>query len=91
MKSFNLYTVIMEHSKRDNKNNILMKQFKLQQLTDNILKHVQMKEIILKIIVVWGFLTILYSAHETSGASQESRFASSFSSVGLNILQALIN
>lgn len=81
----------MEHSKGIIKITYLMKQFKLQQLTNNTLKHGGTKETISQIIVIWRFLTTLYSAQETSDVSQESRFAFSCSSVGLNSLQALMN
>lgn len=68
-----------------------MKQFKLQKLTDSILKHMYKERKILQLTVVWGFLTALYSAHKTSGVSEESKFAFSFSPVGLNSLSALLN
>lgn len=70
-----------------------MEQFKLQQLTGNILKHMYKwkKHPILQLTVVWGFLTTLNSNYKTSGVSQESKFAFSCSSIGLNSLPALLN
>lgn len=54
-----------------------MKQFELQQVTENILEHMYKwkKYLILQLTVVWGFLTTLYSAHKISGVSQQSKFA----------------